>query len=113
MLTLTPDVTALLGRIAAEVTTEANEARRLRALEEDDDHSDDDYSDYSDDSHLDALLQEGAPRRRPLHPRRQVRRLHHHAPVDTPRASPWTRYGIRRRSHHASISVRPRRRRRY
>mmetsp|Transcript_11244 Transcript_11244/g.52255 ORF Transcript_11244/g.52255 Transcript_11244/m.52255 type:complete len:221 (-) Transcript_11244:3874-4536(-) len=32
--------------------------------------------------------------------------------LDTPRASPWTRYGIRRRSHHASISVRPRRRRR-
>ena len=31
--------------------------------------------------HLDdALLQEGAPRRRPLHPRRQVRRLHHHTP---------------------------------
>ena len=29
---------------------------------------------------LDALLQEGAPRRRPLHPRRQVRRLHHHTP---------------------------------
>ena len=49
MLTLTPDVTTLLGRIAAEVTTEANEARRLRALEEDDDHDDDD-DDYSDDS---------------------------------------------------------------
>ena len=48
MLTLTPDVTALLGRIAAEVTTEANEARRIRALEEDDDHEQDD--DYSDDS---------------------------------------------------------------
>ena len=50
MLKLTQDVTALLGRIAAEVTTEANEARRLRALEEDDDHSDDDDDDYSDDS---------------------------------------------------------------
>jgi hypothetical protein len=46
MLTLTPDVTTLLGRIAAEVTTEANEARRLRALEEDD-HSDDDDDDSS------------------------------------------------------------------
>ena len=82
MLTLTPDVTALLGRIAAEVTTEANEARRLRALEEDDDHPARRRRRLLRRLlHIDnALLQEGAPRRRPLHPRRQVRRLHHHAP---------------------------------
>ena len=47
LLKLTPDVTILLASIAAEVTSEANEARRLRALEgaaeesgdEDDDRS--------------------------------------------------------------------------
>ena len=33
LLKLTPDVTILLASIAAEVTSEANEARRLRALE--------------------------------------------------------------------------------
>ena len=61
MLTLTPDVTALLGRIAAEVTTEANEARRIRALEEDDDHEQDDDAETMEAMERDILAGLGIP----------------------------------------------------